>query len=132
MKRLSLFATVLSVLFLSLNACKKIEGEGGSSSITGKIIANKKNSAGNTIATFDAANQDVYIIYGSGGTTHDDKVETSYDGTFEFKYLEKGAYTIFTYENCTACASGEQVILKSVEISKSKEIVNVGTIEITD
>jgi hypothetical protein len=133
MKRLSLLtATILTIGLFVFSSCTKVEGEGGSSSITGKIVINKKNTAGSIIATYDGQQHDVYIIYGEGGTVHDDKVETSYDGNFEFNFLEKGKYTIYTYEKCTTCPSEEQVILKSVEISKAKEVVNIGTIEVTD
>lgn len=132
MKRLSLVATLLVVLAVAFQSCKKVEGEGGSSTISGKIIANKTNSAGTIIATYDATNHDVYIIYGEGGTVHDDKVETSYDGHFEFNFLEKGNYTIYTYEDCNTCPSGKNTIIKTVEISKAKETVDVGTIEVED
>ncbi len=132
MKRFSLIATLLMLVAVAFQSCKKVEGEGGSSSITGKIIANKVNSAGTVIATFDAADHDVYIIYGEGGTVHDDKVETSYDGNFEFNYLEKGNYTIYTYEDCNTCPSGKNTIIKTVEITKAKEIVSVGIIEVED
>ena len=82
---LFIFAFFLFSTFL-ISSCKKVEGEGGSSSISGKIIANKKNSAGVTIATYPATDHDVFIIYGAGAV-HDDKTETSYDGSFTFRYL---------------------------------------------
>ncbi len=129
-----LFTFIILLNFL-ISSCKKVEGSGGSSTIKGNITALDYNGAGvYQNKTYDAMNHDVYIVYGAGNTTHDDKVETSYDGTFEFKYLEKGVYTIFTYEKCfdAACSSGTDVILKTVTISKNKETVNVGTIEIKD
>jgi hypothetical protein len=124
---------VLSALLFS--SCKKVEGTGGSSTISGKITALEFNNAGvfqNN--TYDAADHDVFIIYGEGKTTQDDKISTSYDGTFEFNYLEKGKYTIFVYEKCfgSGCTNGSAVILKQVTISKNKETVNLGTIEIKD
>jgi hypothetical protein len=109
-----------------------VEGEGGSSTITGTIKAIVLNSAGVEINTFAASNHDVYIVYGSGETVHDDKTETSYDGKFEFRFLEKGNYTIYTYQDCNTCASGEEVVLQEVTISNSKETVNVGTIDVID
>jgi len=130
-----LLFTFIILLSLLISSCKKVEGSGGSSNIKGKITALDYNGAGiYQNKTYDAMNHDVFIVYGEGNTTHDDKIETSYDGTFEFKYLEKGVYTIFTYEKCfdAACSSGTDVILKTVTISKNKETVNVGTIEIKD
>ncbi|MDC1403407.1 hypothetical protein N8328_03285 [Crocinitomicaceae bacterium] len=127
---LFIFAFFLFSTFL-ISSCKKVEGEGGSSSISGKIIANKKNSAGVTIATYPATDHDVFIIYGAGAV-HDDKTETSYDGSFTFRYLEKGDYTIYTYEDCNTCASGDNVKIIATSISKAKEEVNIGTIEVND
>ncbi|MGJ8661546.1 MAG: hypothetical protein ACSHXL_05885 [Bacteroidota bacterium] len=130
---------ILLLSFLSVSiffsSCKKVEGTGGSSTLKGKITALDYNNAGVfQNKTYDAMDHNVYIIYGEGKTTHDDKVETSYDGSFEFKYLEKGSYTIFTYEKCygSDCINGTNVILKQASISKKKETVDIGTIEIKD
>ncbi|MFA7272330.1 MAG: hypothetical protein WC044_00590 [Crocinitomicaceae bacterium] len=126
-------ALLSSTVFFS--ACKKVEGTGGSSSIRGKISALNYNSAGiYQNNSYDAADVDVFIIYGDSKTIQDDKVATSYDGSFEFKYLEKGNYTLYVYEKCFGadCPTGKTVVLKSATISKSKETVDVGTIEIKD
>jgi|TARA_R110000737_G_scaffold127298_2_gene159893 hypothetical protein len=120
---------------LSLTSCKKVEGEGGSSTITGKVTALDYNASGvYQNNTYDAADHDVFIIYGDGNTAYNDKVSTSYDGTFEFRYLEKGNYTIFVYEKCFggSCVTNTTAILKKVTISKNKESVNAGTIEVKD
>ncbi len=132
MKRKFILSLALLVVLSSAISCSKIEGEGGSSSIIGKITANKTNSSGVVIATYDAMDHDVYIIYGSGKTTHDDKTETSYDGTFKFEYLEKGDYTIYAYEKCNSCPSGDNIKIIATTISKAKEIVNLGTIQVVD
>ncbi len=132
MKKITLFTALLFFGFNMLSSCSKVEGKGGSSMITGKIHANKKNSSGVVIASYDAMDHDVFIVYGSDKTTQDDKVATSYDGTFKFEYLEKGDYTIYTYEKCNSCASGDNVIILKTTISKAKETVNLGTIEIFD
>lgn len=128
---------ILSLLFISLqlSSCKKVEGKGGSSTIAGKITALDYNNAGVfQNASYDAADHDVFIIYGEGNTAVDDKVATSYDGSFEFNYLEKGKYTLFVYEKCfgAGCTNGIAVIKKTITISKKKETVNIGTIEIKD
>ena len=125
----------LLLIALLISSCKKVEGSGGSSTIKGKITALDYNNSGvYQNKSYDAMDHDLFIVYGEGKTTHDDKIETSYDGTFEFKYLEKGKYTIFTYEKCfgVGCTNGISVVLRTIEISKNKEIVNLGTIEIKD
>jgi hypothetical protein len=130
-----IFLSNILLLSLTLSSCKKVEGTGGSSTISGKITALDYNNAGVfQEKTYDAADQDVFIIYGDGNTTQNDKVSTSYDGTFEFRYLEKGNYTIFVYEKCFGndCISSSTSILKKVTVSKNKEAVKVGTINIKD
>lgn len=130
MNRLNIVALIFLLGIALFPSCKKVEGKGGSSSIIGKVIVNKYNSAGALISTYDAQKEDVFIIYGSDNTVQDDKEETSYDGNFKFEYLEKGTYTIYVYEKCSTCPSGDQAVLKTVEITKAKEIINLGIIEI--
>lgn len=94
-----------SVLFFSiglfaLTACKKIEGEGGRSSISGNIMVDQKlylNGIYQSTVSFEGAKEDVYIVYGDEDVMYDDKIEASYDGSFKFSYLQPGTYTIFSY-----------------------------------
>lgn len=118
----------LSASLLLFAACKKVEGEGGSSSIKGKIHIKKYNTVGTLISEYDGAKENVYIIYGTGDNTYDDKMEASYDGTFEFKYLEKGTYTIFAYQDCNTCNSGKEAVIVSATIDKRKSSVDLGEI----
>jgi hypothetical protein len=121
---------IISLGLLFFTACKKVEGEGGSGSITGKIIIQDYNTNQTVLLSeYDGYKEDVYIIYGSGDNTFDDKVEASYDGSFEFKYLEAGTYTIFTYSDCLTCDGGEEVIKMTVTVDK-KKATDVGTITI--
>ena len=60
----------------------------------------------------------------------DDDIETSYDGSFEFDYLEEGTYRLFVYEKCTTCNSGKAVIMQTIEIDKKKSAIDVGTINV--
>lgn len=112
------------------SACKKVAGEGGTSSIKGKIHVLNYNSVGTLIDEYDGDKENVYIIYGDGDNTYDDHMDASYDGTFEFKYLEKGKYRIFVYEDCVSCASGDTAVIVETEITDRKQVVDVGTINI--
>tara|TARA_B110000503_G_scaffold122731_1_gene187643 strand:+ start:1330 stop:1725 length:396 start_codon:yes stop_codon:yes gene_type:complete len=115
-------------LLLSLNSCKKIEGPGGSSSIVGKIHAEIYDGAGNLLTEYDIEKEDVFIIYGAESTTFDDDVETSYDGTFKFDFLEEGSYQIFVYEKDPNIPSGKVVKILTTEITAKNSIVDLGTI----
>ena len=119
------------VLFL-FQSCTKVEGPGGSSSIKGKIHINVYDVAGNLINDYDAQDEDVYLIYGDENTFYDDDIKTSYDGSFEFNYLQKGNYQVFVYQDCNTCASGKEAVIVDVEITDSKTTTDIGTIDIVD
>lgn len=121
---------LIIVTLMSLAACKKVEGEGGTSSIKGKIHVKNYSSVGTLINEYDGAKEDVYIIYGDDDNVYDEKMEASYDGTFEFKYLEPGNYTIFVYEECLSCPSGKNAVIQKVEISKKRSAIDLGEITI--
>ncbi len=129
MKKLSLF-TLLTIIFITISSCKKIEGPGGSSSIIGVIHAEVYDAAGNLLYDYDVPKEDVFIIYGNEETTYDDKMKTSFDGSFKFDYLEKGNYQIFVYEKDNNVPGGKVVKLVKVEITKKKSTVDLGTITI--
>lgn len=123
------FLTLLTAL--SISSCKKVEGPGGSSSITGNLQKVVYNSDGSIFYQIDLAKEDVFIIYGGDNTVHNDDVETSYNGDFSFDYLEKGNYQVFVYEDCQGldCKPGEKaVLLFDVEIVDKKSTVDLGVI----
>lgn len=124
------FASLLIVCLLVFS-CKKVEGTGGAATIKGSLLGQKFNGVGALIAEYPLAKQDVYIVYGDN-TYFDDDIETSYDGTFEFRELQPGDYTIFLYEKDPTAASGDGVISMKVTVSKKKETVELGVIEVRD
>jgi hypothetical protein len=126
MKKFLLFVT----LGILISSCSKFEGEGGSSTIKGVIKEQRFNSLGNLISEYPIADQDVFIIYGNESTFYDDDIKTSYDGSFEFRYLKKGNYTVFVYEDCSTCPSGVKEVKIPVEITNNNQIVDLDTINI--
>ena len=99
MKRLSILFSI-AILSLGLNGCKKYEGQGGQSKITGKLTINEKlyiNGVLSQTVSYPGATEDVYIVYGSQDSIFDDKVECNYDGSFSFNFLFPGTYTVFAY-----------------------------------
>lgn len=131
-KRTLQFSLALAGVLFLLQSCTKVEGPGGSSTISGKIHVQVYDVAGNLINDYDAQDEDVYLIYGDEGTFYDDDVKTSYDGSFEFRYLQKGNYQVFVYQDCNTCASGKEAIIVDVEITDSKTTTDIGTINIID
>lgn len=129
MKLIVYFILALT-FFFGTYSCKKNAGPGGSSSISGVVHVFRYDGAGNLLTEYDAHEEDVYIIYGDGSTTHDDRVKTSYDGTFKFDYLEKGEYHIFVYTDSVASPSGKGIVLNTVEITEKKSSTLMDTIYI--
>ena len=119
---LSLFA------LMAFNSCKKVEGPGGAATIKGHIL--KEKMIAGQAYFHDAADEDVYLIYGNEDSFYDDDIKTSYDGTFEFNYLEEGNYQFFVYSDCPTCLSGDTIIKRDIVISEKKEVFDLGTITI--
>jgi hypothetical protein len=131
-KSLYFLFTLSALLFIGAG-CTKVEGPGGAATIKGKIHITEYDGANNEINDYFAPKFDVYIIYGNeaGETYFDDDVETSFDGSFEFNFLEPGNYQIFVYEDCNTCFSGKKEKIMEVVINDKKEIVDLGTVEVS-
>jgi hypothetical protein len=118
---------LITIAVLTLFSCSKEEGEGGRSSISGKI--HMTDITGGNQGNYDAPDYDVYILYGEDDDVYDDDMKTNYDGTFKFSNLRKGAYRVFAYTTDITEPSGIKPVFKSIQIG-GKEDGNVGTIEV--
>ncbi|GAB4252758.1 MAG: hypothetical protein Kow0079_07790 [Vicingaceae bacterium] len=123
MKKFPFFIFAIVGLFF---ACKKEPGEGGRASIKGKV--KMIDTIGGNQGEYFLPNEDVFIIYGEEDDIYDDDTKTNYDGSFQFKNLRKGTYRVFVYTNDASSPSGISPVIKSVEISSNKEMVEVETI----
>jgi len=125
-----LFFAVLTT-FIS---CKKVEGEGGGATISGSLNGQKLNGAGVVSSEYPLFDHDIYIIYGGNSTFYDDRIRTSYDGSFEFRNLQPGNYTVFLYQKNPSEPNEESVIIRQATISKQdkKGKVNIGVINVRD
>jgi hypothetical protein len=129
---MSKFKIILSVFLLTIliYSCRKVEGPGGSVTIKGIVI--ERNHVGNAVFEYPAADQDVYLIYGNENSFYDDDIKTSFDGSFEFRYLQKGDYQLFVYEEDNAEPSGTSEILIPINASESNQIITLDTIYINN
>lgn len=129
MRNSNLFFIAFLLIFIS---CEKQEGEGGTSTIKGKVIIHLVSDDFQTpYATFPDEDQDVYIMYGSDDF-FSDETETHYDGIFRFQNLRKGDYKVYSYSADTTgqSLSGKVPIIKDVKIEKNGTSVEAPTIEI--
>ena len=111
---------LLSVLIFS---CNKVEGEGGTSSIFGTLTVEEYKNDGTFKVSYPGADEDIYIIYGKDNNTFNDKITTSYDGSYRIDNLTTGSYKIYSYSKCKTCDSKTEAIFVNVTIGKSKEVV---------
>jgi hypothetical protein len=113
---------------------EKVEGTGGTSTITGKVKVREYN--GNftyLIGEYYAGDEDVYIIYGND-SVYSDKFTTSYDGTYRFEYLREGKYKVFAYSLDSAAypLDKKTEVMKEVTITEKDQVVQVEDIIILD
>jgi hypothetical protein len=94
----------LSVLILTLSFCKKPAGPGGRATVKGKVWARDfDNQTRSVLSNGYAVDERVYIIYGTGNVIGND-VRTGPDGSFEFRYLNKGHYKVYVNSLDTSVA----------------------------
>ena len=122
---------LISAIFLI--ACNK-EGKGGSATIKGKVIVQLINEITfDTLTTYEAQDEKVYIIYGNGDVYGDD-TRTTYNGNYEFDFLYQGDYTIYTYSECLLhlenCPGETETMVELVNITSASKTVTVPTITI--
>lgn len=113
---------------------KSIDYDDGSASIKGRVfLINYLNSSEypNLIVkdTSLAQDQDIFITYGNHAF-HDDKIETTYDGTFLFQDLIKGNYKVFLYSEDITGKTEDIVIMHEVSISSEFTEIDLGDIYI--
>ncbi|MES2394956.1 MAG: hypothetical protein V4549_03090 [Bacteroidota bacterium] len=134
----SFYLLFLSTAILLLNSCKKEAGEGGTSFIKGRVYAKYYNKNFTLLAdSAYAPDIDIYIIYGDE-FSYGERKRTSYNGTYEFKFLQKGTYKIFaytrdstgTYRNLVNQYANDLPVIQEVEITKKKQTVEVPDINI--
>jgi hypothetical protein len=84
-----------ALLLTALAGCEKPEGKGGKATVKGKVYASDfDNTQRYAISRGYVSGEKVYIVYGNTNVVGDD-TRTSYDGSYEFKYLTKGHYKVY-------------------------------------
>lgn len=125
-------AFLLVLLSGIIFSCSKDAGEGGNSTIYGKIIAHNYNAEFTYLkGIYPAADEDVYIIYGDD-YSYSERVRTSYEGVYEFKYLRPGDYTIYAYskDSTLTMASEIYAVIRNVKIDDKRQTVEVEEMKI--
>lgn len=106
---------------VSLFSCTDEEGEGGKATISGIVykvlddgdIAKNGDNYSFVRDTIPAPDIDVFVIYGGDQESfYDDKIKTSHNGKFEFKYLRGGDYSVY------ACNDDDTYVMRTAHCGK--------------
>jgi hypothetical protein len=122
MNKFKLITVFAITLTLVISACSKGAGEGGKATIYGKVRALNYDATFTTLqASYYAQEENVFIIYGDD-RSYSQSVKTNYDGTYEFRYLRPGNYTVVVYSKDSARYNGNIIASKTVEVVKDVQI----------
>ncbi len=125
---------LLAFLYLftvCISSCSKEPGEGGSSSISGKVFGYDINTAGVITDSAYAGDYRVFISYGDAGTADND-IRTSYTGDYSFKGLQKGKYCVYVFSQCDTCVFNQNYLTQVVEITKNNQEIVLPDFKIFD
>ncbi len=121
----SLFTFILiSLLF---GSCVKEEGLGGNAIIEGKVYVLDYNAElTSKLGEYYGGNIDVFIIYGEDEIYSDD-FKTNYDGSYQFKHLRPGDYTVYAYSEDTTgvTVNKDNPVFKTVTITDKDQVVDL-------
>jgi hypothetical protein len=126
------FPFLIAMMVVAIFSCSKEAGEGGNSTIYGKMTTYNYNAEfTNLRGIYPSADEDVYIIYGND-RSYSERVRTNYEGVYEFKYLRPGDYTIYAYsKDSTLTIVSEMVaVIRNVTITGNKETLEVEEMKI--
>lgn len=135
MKRLFLLPAL--ALVLSIASCDSGPGPGGQATITGKVYAKGNwnstctlyRDSTNGFTPFYVPDVEVYLMFGDE-PSYGERVRTAPDGTYQFKYLRKGNYTVYTYSNDCTTPSGTATVYATVEVTEKKQEVTLTNLRI--
>ncbi len=117
------------IVILLCHSCEKEPGTGGNASIKGYVhVTEYDANLLQILGEYPGSDEWVYLVYGDD-ISYSDRLRTGPDGTFEFKYLRKGKYSLYVYSKDT-CLAGSVAVEKEVEITRNKQTVDAGTFNI--
>jgi hypothetical protein len=134
---LRIFIKLIMVYFLTFSvlSCEKPAGPGGRATVKGKVFANDwENTQRLVLSRGYSAGERVYIIYGDQNIIGND-VRTGPDGSYEFKFLNKGHYKVYVNSLDTTIVGykgndTENPVMREFDIKKANETITLPDIVI--
>ena len=129
-----LCSIIVFTLILTGSSCEKTEGEGGTSTIIGRVKVKNYNSDFTIkFGEYYAEGIDVFIIYGED-SIYSDNFDTGINGWYKFEYLNKGIYKVYAMsdDSTRTSPSGSVPVIKEVKIDENNSTFIVDDIVIFD
>ena len=100
---------------LELVVRKTVDYDDGSSSVKGRLMVQKYVGIFKIGDPYVSQEQEVYIVYGNE-EVYFDRMDTGFDGKFEFKNLIKGEYKLYALSECGTCDDVYDTISVNVNV----------------
>lgn len=110
---------------LELVVRKTVDYDDGSSSVKGRLLVQKYVGIIKIGGPFVSQEQEVYIVYGNE-EVYFDRMDTGFDGKFEFKNLIKGEYKLYALSECGTCDDVYDTISVTVNVLNNFSTENTG------
>lgn len=131
MKNLIIKFMLIFFVSLFLFSCDLPEGTGGKSTVRGHVYVVRYNSDfTRVIQEYYEPDERVFITYGKDTTTYHDDIRTHFDGSYEFRYLRPGTYSVYALTLDTNSITGrpKYAVIKTVEVKKGDDVIEVDDI----
>jgi hypothetical protein len=117
---------LLVLIPLLMISCEKEPGTGGKSTIYGKVLVKDYNSTFTVLQeTYYGPEIWVYLVYGDD-RDYGDRIQTNYNGTWEFKYLQPGTYHVYAYSRDSTLQTNAQIpVITEVIVPNKKQDIEV-------
>jgi hypothetical protein len=114
-----------------MTSCAKEPGSGGKSTIYGKVLVKDYNATFTVLEeTYYGPGIWVYLVYGDD-RDYGDRIQTGYDGTWEFKYLRPGKYKVYALSKDSTLQTIAPIpVIQEVEIPSKKQDIEMPDIVI--
>lgn len=100
---------------------KIVDYDDGSSVLSGVLMEQEYVGSFPVNTPYPSQENEVYITYGDDAV-YFDRMDTGFDGKYEFKDLIKGEYTIYAYSKCGTCVSVNDTVSYSIQITENNSV----------
>ncbi|MFL5752293.1 MAG: hypothetical protein ACJ76F_02715, partial [Bacteroidia bacterium] len=127
-------ALLLIVMAGISGSCKKPPGPGGKATVKGRVLAKDFNNTNSyVLGEYYAPGENVYICYGNNENVAND-IKTSADGSFQFRFLNKGHYKVFVTSADTSIhvkgADKEVPVQVEFDIISATQTIDLGDLKV--